>query len=275
MTTVTAEAPPRPARRRRPPLALRGYFLLLLVLLYLPIAILFVFSFNDSSVVTFPLKGFTLEWYQKVIANQPLLRSIWASIQVAFGSSVIATVLGAMLAILLTRFEFRSKPLLAGLTALPLIVPYVVLGVALLILFRAVNVPLSLLTVGAAHAIVALPFTTLIIVARLVGFGNSLEEAAMDLGANEFTTFRKVTLPLIAPAILAGLLLSFALSIDDFVITNFVAGSSVTFPLFVWGAARVGAPPQVNVIGTTIFAVAVLAMLANVLIQMRRSKGAS
>jgi len=108
--------------------------------------------------------------------------------------------------------------------------------------------------------------------ARLIGFDRHLEEAAMDLGANELVTFQRVTLPLIAPAILAGGLLSFALSIDDFVITNFVAGSKVTFPLFVWGAARVGAPPQVNVIGTAIFVVAVTAMLLNVLVQMRRAR---
>ena len=152
MTALTAEpgtAPPSPP----PPAAdgLRGYFLLLLLLLYLPIAILFVFSFNDSPVVTFPLQGFTLEWYEKVVSTLPLLRSVWTSVQVAVGSSLVATVLGTMLALLLTRFQFRTKPLLAGLAVLPLIVPYVVLGVALLILFRAMNVPLSLLTVGVAH----------------------------------------------------------------------------------------------------------------------------
>jgi len=237
-TQAPAQAPPKPARRRRPPLALRSYFLLLLVLLYLPIAILFVFSFNDSSVVTFPLKGFTLEWYQKVIANQSLLRSIWASVQVAVGSSLLATVLGTMLAVLLTRFEFRSKPVLAGLTALPLIVPYVVLGVALLILFRAVDVPLSLLTVGAAHAIVALPFTTLIIVARLVGFGIQLEEAAMDLGASYPTTLRLVILPIIAPSIIAAWLVAFTLSFDEFALALFLAGSQPTFPVFLFGQLR-------------------------------------
>ncbi len=243
MTALTAEAqaPARPARRRRPPLALRSYFLLLLLLLYLPIAILFVFSFNDSSVVTFPLKGFTLEWYQKVIANVPLLRSIWASVQVAVGSSLVATVLGTMLALLLTRFEFRSKPVLAGLTALPLIVPYVVLGVALLILFRAVNVPLSLLTVGAAHTIVALPFTTLIIVARLVGFGNTLEEAAMDLGATYPTTLRLVIVPIIAPSIIAAWLVAFTLSFDEFALALFLAGPQPTFPVFLYGQLRFAA----------------------------------
>jgi len=235
---VTELAAPRPARRRRPPLALRGYFLLLLVLLYLPIAILFVFSFNDSTVVTFPLKGFTLDWYEKVISSAPLLRSIWTSVQVAVGSSLVATVLGTMLALLLTRFEFRTKPLLAGLAALPLIVPYVVLGVALLILFRALHVDLSLLTVGAAHAVVALPFTTLIILARLLGFGNSLEEAAMDLGASYPGTLRLVILPIIAPSIIAAWLVAFTISFDEFALALFLAGPQPTFPVFLFGQLR-------------------------------------
>lgn len=238
MTAITAEAPPRPARRRRPPLALRSYFLLLLALLYLPIAILFVFSFNDSTVVSFPLHGFTLSWYQKVIANQSLLRAVWASIEVAVGSSLIATALGTMLAVLLTRFEFRSKPVLAGLAALPLIVPYVVLGVALLILFRAVNVPLSLLTVGAAHAVVALPFVTLIVLARLVGFGNQLEEAAMDLGATYPQTLRLVILPIIAPSIIAAWLVAFTVSFDEFALALFLAGPQPTFPVYLFGQLR-------------------------------------
>ena len=238
MTPLTAQAPARPARRHRPPLALRGYFLLLLVLLYLPIAILFVFSFNDSPVVSFPLKGFTLDWYEKVVSSAPLLRSIWTSIQVAIGSSLVATALGTMLALLFTRFEFRSKPLLAGLAALPLIVPYVVLGVALLILFRAVNVPLSLLTVGAAHAVVALPFTTLIILARLVGFGNTLEEAAMDLGATYPTTLRLVILPIIGPSIIAAWLVAFTISFDEFALALFLAGPQPTFPVYLFGQLR-------------------------------------
>ena len=238
ITQASTQAPPRPARRRRPPLALRSYFLLLLFLLYVPIAILFIFSFNDSTVVSFPLHGFTLEWYQKVVASTPLLRSIWSSIQVAVGSSLVATVLGTMLAILLTRFAFRTKPLLAGLAALPLIVPYVVLGVALLILFRAVNVPLSLLTVGAAHAVVALPFTTLIIVARLIGFGNQLEEAAMDLGASYPTTLRLVILPIIGPSIVAAWLVAFTISFDEFALALFLAGPQPTFPVYLFGQLR-------------------------------------
>jgi spermidine/putrescine transport system permease protein len=238
MTALTAQTGPKPARRRRPPLALRGYFVLLLVLLYVPIAILFVFSFNDAAVVSFPLRGFTLGWYEKVVASAPLLRSVWTSVQVAVGSSLVATIMGTMLALLLTRFQFRSKPLLAGLAVLPLIVPYVVLGVALLILFRAINVPLSLLTVGVAHSVVALPFTTLIVLARLVGFGNQVEEAAMDLGATYPTTLRLVILPIIAPSIIAAWLVAFTISFDEFALALFLAGPQPTFPVYLFGQLR-------------------------------------
>src|SRR5207302_4634720 len=152
----------------------------------------------------------------------------------------------------------------------------IVLGASLLTLFLSLSfVTFGFLTILIAHIMFCISFAVVTVKARLVGFDRHLEEAAMDLGANEWVTFRKVTLPLIAPAILAALLLCFAISIDDFVVTYFNAGSETTFPLFVWGAARVGAPPQVNVIGTAIFVIAVSGMLVNVLIQMRRQRSAA
>jgi spermidine/putrescine transport system permease protein len=147
------------------------------------------------------------------------------------------------------------------------------LGSSLLALFVGSGVPLGFWTIVIAHIMFCISYVVVTVKARLIGFDRHLEEAAMDLGANEWTTFRKVTLPLMAPAILAALLLCFALSIDDFVITNFNSGSTVTFPLFVWGAARVATPPQINVIGTAIFGIAVAVMLANVAVQMRRGRG--
>ena len=156
--------------------------------------------------------------------------------------------------------------------------PEIVLGASLLTLFLTPRVTkiiqLGFWTIVIAHVMFCISYVVVTVKARLIGFDRHLEEAAMDLGANEVATFRLVTLPLIAPAILSAALLSFALSIDDFVITYFNAGSEITFPIFVWGAARVGAPPQVNVIGTVIFVVAVTAMVANVLIQMRRARTA-
>src|SRR5947208_16698056 len=155
--------------------------------------------------------------------------------------------------------------------------PEIVMGSSLLTLFLndQNTLQLGFWTIFIAHVMFTISFVVVTVKARLIGFDRHLEEAAMDLGANEWATFRKVTLPLIAPAMLAALLLCFALSIDDFVVTYFNAGAEVTFPLFVWGAARVGAPPQVNVIGTAIFVIAVSGMLVNVLIQMRRTRTAA
>jgi spermidine/putrescine transport system permease protein len=216
----------------------RGYFVLLLTLLYLPIGILFVFSVNANTSVSLPLRGFTLEWYERLFASPALLRAIGHSLVVAVGSSTAATLIGAMIALLLVRFEFRTKRLLAGLAMLPLVVPYVVLAVALLVLFRAFGVPLSLLTVGVAHLVVALPFTTLIVLSRLVGFERALEDAAMDLGASYPTTLRLVVLPIAAPAVVAAWLVAFIVSFDEVALAVFLAGREQTFPVYLLGQLR-------------------------------------
>ena len=166
--------------------------------------------------------------------------------------------MGTLIALALVRYGFRGRGATNILIFLPLSTPEIVLGASLLTLFLNLNVVFGFWTILIAHVMFCISFAVVTVKARLIGFDRHLEEAAMDLGANEWATFRKVTLPLIAPAILAAMLLCFAISIDDFVVTYFNSGSQTTFPLFVWGAARVGAPPQVNVIGTAIFAVAVI-----------------
>jgi spermidine/putrescine transport system permease protein len=155
---------------------------------------------------------------------------------------------------------------------LPMSTPEIVLGASLLALFIQSRVVTGFVTIFIAHVMFVISYVVVTVKARLIGFDRHLEEAAMDLGANEWTTFRKVTLPLLAPAILSAALLGFALSIDDFVITYFVAGGETTFPLFVWGAARVSVPPQVNVIASAIFLIAVLVMIGNVLWQFRSAR---
>jgi spermidine/putrescine transport system permease protein len=197
------------------------------------------------------------------------------SLEVAAIAALAATALGTLIALALVRYGFRGRGATNLLVFLPMSTPEIVLGASLLALFLTMNVATGFGTIVIAHIMFCVSYVVVTVKARLVGFDRHLEEAALDLGANEWTTFRKVTLPLIAPAILAGALLSFALSVDDFVITYFNSGAEVTFPLYVWGAARVGAPPQVNVIATAIFAVALGAMLANILIQNRRTKGAA
>jgi spermidine/putrescine transport system permease protein len=235
----SSPASPLAARRRRRTVpGLRSYFWLVIVLLYVPIGILFLFSFNANTTLSFPLKGFTFEWFAKLFATPALLRAVGNSLQVAVAASFAATLLGSMIAILLSRFRFRGKEALMGLAVMPLIVPYVVLGVALLVLFRVLGVPLSLLTVAAAHTIVALPYTVLIIATRLVGFDAGLEEAAMDLGATYPATLRLVVLPMAVPALVSAWVTAFTVSFDEFALALFLAGRDQTFPVYLYGQLR-------------------------------------
>jgi len=247
------------------------YSLLFFAYLLLPITIVVVFSFNHPvGKFNFTWQGFTWDNWRYWDGIPGIRGAIILSLEIALIASVIATALGTAIALALVRYGFRGRATTNILIFLPLSTPEIVLGASLLTLFLNLNVVFGFWTILIAHIMFCISFAVVTVKARLVGFDRHLEEAAMDLGANEWTTFRKVTLPLTAPAILAALLLCFAISIDDFVVTYFNSGSSVTFPLFVWGAARIGAPPQVNVIGTAIFVVALTAMLANVVFQRRR-----
>ena len=223
---------------RRAPFPLSIYYFSIIGFLYLPIASLFLFSINTNTTFSFPLKGLTFDWYQKLFQADAVLRAARNSLIVASGSSFAATLLGTMVSILMVRYQFRSKNLLLALAALPLIVPYVVLGVALLLLFSVIHVDRSLLTVGVAHTIVALPYTLLIIASRLAGFDASIEEAAMDLGADYPTTLRRVVLPLIFPAMVSAWLTAFTVSFDEFALALFLAGTQPTFPVYLFSQLR-------------------------------------
>ena len=241
--------------------ALTAYAALVFAYLLVPIAIVILFSFNNpKGRFNYTWQGFTLDNWRNWDAVPGLRSSIVVSldvsaatsrettIEVAALTSIAATALGTLIALALVRYRFRGRGTTNLLIFLPMSSPEIVLGASLLTLFLSMSVPLGFGTILLAHIMFSISYVVVTVKARLIGFDRHLEEAAMDLGANEWTTFRKVTLPLIAPAVLAAALLVFALSVDDFVITNFNAGTTVTFPLFVWGAARVGAPPQVNVI---------------------------
>jgi spermidine/putrescine transport system permease protein len=252
---------------------LTAYSILFFVYLLLPIAVVVVFSFNNPpGKFNYTWNEFTWDNWRYWDGVPGIRSSIVLSLQIALLASIVATALGTLIALALVRYGFRGRGSTNILIFLPLSTPEIVLGASLLTLFLNLNVIFGFWTILIAHIMFCISFAVVTVKARLVGFDRHLEEAAMDLGANEWTTFQKVTLPLIAPAILAALLLCFAISIDDFVVTYFNSGSKVTFPLFVWGAARIGAPPQVNVIGTAIFVIALTAMLVNVLVQMRRQK---
>ena len=247
------------------------YAILAFAYLLVPIGLVILFSFNNpTGRYNYTWRGFTLDHWRNWDGVPGLRDAMTLSLEIALLASIVATVLGTLIALALVRYGFRGRGGTNLLIFLPMATPEIVLGASLLTLFLNLKVFLGFSTILIAHIMFCISYVVVTVKARLVGFDRSLEEAAMDLGANEWVTFRKVTLPLIAPAILAGALLSFALSIDDFVITYFNAGSEVTFPLFVWGAARVGAPPQVNVMGTLIFVVALGLMVLNVLLQRTR-----
>ena len=247
------------------------YAVLAFTYLLLPIAVVIAFSFNDpAGRFNYTWQGFTFDNWRNWDGVPGLVEAMTLSIQIAAISATAATILGTLIALALVRYGFRGRSTTNFLIFLPMSSPEIVLGASLLTLFLTLQFATGFLTILIAHIMFNISYVVVTVKARLVGFDRHLEEAAMDLGANEWTTFRKVTLPLIAPGILAAALLSFALSVDDFVITYFNSGSEVTFPLFVWGAARVGAPPQVNVIGTMIFIVALGLMLVNILLQRRK-----
>lgn len=215
-----------------------GYYLLLAGFLYLPIFLLVMFSFNDSIVLALPLKGFTTRWYQELGQATELLGAVRNSLVVGFISSFISLVLGTMAALALMRFRFRGRDAFLSFASLPLVIPYVVLGVAMLILFNTLGIPLTLWTVAAGHIIINVPYVMLIVAARLAGFEDNLEEAAMDLGASYWGTLFRVTLPLSAPALAAAFLSSFTTSFDEFTLAFFLAGTENTLPVYLYSQLR-------------------------------------
>jgi spermidine/putrescine transport system permease protein len=241
----------------------------------LPIAVVVLFSFNDpAGRFNYVWQGFTLDNWRRWDAPLGLRDAVIASLEIGALATVVATALGTLVAMAIVRHRFRGRGAANLLVFLPMSTPEIVLGASLLALFlqQSSTIRLGFWTIFVAHVMFVVSYVVVTVKARLIGFDRHLEEAAMDLGANEWTTFRKVTLPLIAPAMLAAGLLGFALSIDDFVITYFVAGSEQTFPVYVWGIARVSVPPQVNVVASAIFLGAIAIALANVLWQYRSAR---
>jgi spermidine/putrescine transport system permease protein len=256
--------------------SLNVYAALALLYLMVPIAIILLFSFNDTkSRFNFIWQGFTLEHWKHPFAFKELTDALVTSLEVAVVSTIIATILGTLMALALVRYEFRGRAPVNFFIFLPLATPEVVLGASLLSLFISIGFARGFTTILIAHVMFNVSFVVVTVRSRLIGFDRSLEEAAQDLGANGFQTFIRVTLPLIMPGVIAGALLAFALSIDDFVITNFNAGSTVTYPIYIWGAARVSIPPQVNVLAAMIFGFTVAVMLLTVWQQRRAEQMAA
>jgi spermidine/putrescine transport system permease protein len=257
MVDVTADGPaPKPRSQKRwTRFILPTYSALFILYLIVPIAVMIVFSFNT------PAGRFNIRWehasldaWRNLFFEPQLTDSLILTLEVAFTATIAATILGTFLGIALGRYRFRGSGAMNFVIFLAIASPEIVLGSSLLTMFVNARVPQGFVTILLAHIMFCVSFVAITVRARVSGMDRSLEEAAGDLGANPRTTFFKVTLPLIMPGVIAGALLAFALSIDDFVISNFVAGPKLTFPLWVFGATRQGLPPQVNVMGTILFA---------------------
>ena len=238
--------------------------------LYLPILILVAYSFNASRLVTV-WGGFSTEWYAALFRNEALLDAAWVTIRIALVSAVLATLLGTMAAVTLVRYgRFRGRALFTGLIYAPMVMPEVITGLALLLLFVAIGFERGFWTVTLAHTTFALCFVTVVVQSRLVNFDRALEEAAMDLGATPLRTFLSVTLPLIAPAVVAGFLLAFTLSLDDLVIASFTSGpGATTLPMRIYSQVRLGVTPEINAASTILIGLVTLAVITATLATKR------
>lgn len=226
------------------------YTLLIYLFLYLPIVILIVYSFNQSR-LNAVWTGFTFAWYGKLFQNGAVLEAAKNSLIVAVISTAVSTMIGALAAVGMYKYKFKGKSVLDGLLYIPIVIPEIVMGIALLAFFTQVKIPLGLLTLIFAHITFSIPFVVVVVRSRLEGFDRSLEEAAMDLGATQWQTFMKVTLPIIMPGVVAGSLLAFTLSIDDVIISFFTAGpGSTTLPLKVFSMVKFGVSPEINALST-------------------------
>jgi spermidine/putrescine transport system permease protein len=254
-------------------LALPAFTGLLLIFLFAPIAVMIAFSFNDpGGRQNITWQGFTFRNYVDLWGRSQITDAMRNSLIVATISTLIATVLGTMIGLALTRYTFRGRSIMNLLIFIPMTAPEIILGASLLTLWIAFRIERGLLTILAAHVMFNISYVVVTVRARLAGMNKSLEEAGMDLYADGRTTFWKITFPIIFPGILSAALLAFALSIDDYVITLFSAGSTKTFPLWVFGVSRLGIPPEVNVLGTLIFLVAFLFIGVQLWAQRRQGR---
>jgi spermidine/putrescine transport system permease protein len=276
---ATSEAAPPPRRRERTRIGdklLHGYTWLVILWLAAPVFVMIMFSFNDThGRYNGKWEGFTTKWYTPTqLGKYPdLVKALWVSLFIAVVATLVSVLLGTMIGLALGKYRFRGQASFNLVMFAAISAPEIVLGASLLSLFITLGIPLGIPTILIAHVAFSLSFVAVVVRARVLTLDPSIEEAAHDLGASAFTTFRRITLPMIFPAVVSGGLLAFVLSIDDFVVTNFTSGPVVqTFPLWIWGSTKLGLPPQVNVLGTLIFAVGLVIAVVNAAIARRRAR---
>ena len=239
--------------------------------LYIPMIILVIYSFNSSRLVTV-WAGFSTHWYGELFRDQAFLDAAWVTLRVAFVSSTMATVLGTMAAYVLVRGgRFRGRTLFSGMIYAPLVMPEVITGLSLLLLFISIGFDRGIYTIILAHTTFSMCYVSVVVSSRLVSFDRSVEEAALDLGCTPFDAFKSVTLPLIAPAVIAGWLLAFTLSLDDLVIASFTAGpSATTLPIKIFSSVRLGVSPEINALSTILILIVTIGVISASLVSKRR-----
>jgi putrescine transport system permease protein len=238
--------------------------------LYIPILLLIIYSFNASKLVTV-WAGFSTQWYSELLRNDAMLDAAWVTLQVAFATACLSTVLGAMAAYVLVRAgRFKGRTLFSGMIYAPLVMPEVITGLSLLLLFIAMDVSRGIFTVVLAHTTFGMCYVAVVVSSRLLTFDRALEEAALDLGSTPLNAFLCVTLPIIAPAVIAGWLLSFTLSLDDLVIASFTTGpGATTLPIKIYSAVRLGVSPEINALSTILIGLVTAGVIVTFLIEKR------
>ena len=261
------------AARRGPSNWLTAYALAFIAFLYLPVTLLPIFSFNNSPTPTLPLSGFTTKWYAGLPRTPALIDAAWNSLMVGVSASLLATILGICAARAVTRYRFRGQRAMQGFIMAPLIMPEIIVAVSLIIIILAVGMPLSLLTVTMGHVLICIPYSISVLISGFEGFDRSLEEASADLGETGWGTFRRVTLPMMTPAIISSMLVAFTISLDDFIMAFFLGGNDATLPVYVWGQLRFAAKlPGVLALGTLMLVFSIVLLTIAEIMRRRAEK---
>lgn len=248
------------------------YACLIYAFLYLPILVVIIFSFNTSE-MNVKFEGFTLSWYVRMLDNTDLMNAFKTTLIVAAASTALSVFIGTISAFGMFKFKFKGKSVIDSLLYIPIVIPEIVLGIALLAFFTAINMPMGLLTLIIAHVTFCVPFVVITVRARLSGYDMSIEEASMDLGANQWRTFRRVTLPIIAPGVASGAMLALTISLDDVIVSFFTSGpDDMTLPIKIFGMVRKGVSPDVNALSTVMILATILIMITYKIIERNSEK---
>ncbi|WP_192182317.1 ABC transporter permease [Mesorhizobium amorphae] len=261
-------------RRFRPGAGwLSAYAFLYVVFLYLPVIFLPIFSINTAATPKFPLSGFTLKWYEDLPRTPALLDAAWNSLVVGVSASILATVFGILAARSITRYRYPGRRAINGLIMAPLVLPEVIVAISMLLVMLQLGLSLSLFTVVLGHVLVCIPYSMTVLTSGFEGFDRSLEEASADLGESAFGTFRRVTLPMVAPAIISSLLVCFTISLDEFIIAFFLTGTDATLPIYIWGQLRFASKlPGVLALGTLLLVASFLLMTVAEILRRRAAR---